>query len=42
MEVGSGGQWRSVAEVGGDWWRRSVEIGSGGQWRSEAEVAGGR
>ena len=29
--AGSGGRWRSVAEVG-----------SGGRWRSVAEVAGGR
>ena len=41
MEVGSGGRWRSVAEVGGR--RRSeAEVGSGGRWRSVAEVGGGR
>ena len=49
MEVGSGGRWRLVAEVGGGRQRRSVvlgaevrEVGSGGRWRSVAEVDGGR
>ena len=42
MEVGSGSQWSSVAEVGGGTQRRSAEVGSGGQRRSVSDVGGGR
>ena len=42
MGVGSGGRWRSVAEVDGGWYRRSAEVSSGGRWSSVAEVGGGR
>ena len=38
MEVGSGGRWRSVAEVGG---RRRSEVGGGRRRRSVAEVGNG-
>ena len=37
VEDGSGGRWRLVADIDGDWWWRSVEV----RGRRSVEVEGG-